>query len=130
MRAGTGRVQGVPDHRLGDQHSPLARHCWHVSSVSNSALAAPRSRRSTSSHLFGTRDVVPHEEGDGNWATIGPRKPLRVTKGLVDGEPACRRESAMCVSGVTPRDTEGADLYFRESLWWSACESREILSHD
>jgi hypothetical protein len=29
---------------------------------------------------------------------------------LVDGEPACRRESAMCASGAAPRDVEGPDL--------------------
>jgi hypothetical protein len=36
----------------------------------------------------------------------------------------------MCDSGVTPRDTEGADLHVRESLSRSPCGFREEMGHD
>jgi len=49
---------------------------------------------------------------------------------LVDGEPACRRETAKCDSGVTPSRTQGCDLLLFKFKSPSPCEPREILSHD
>jgi hypothetical protein len=47
-----------------------------------------------------------------------------------DGEPACRRDSAMCAQGVTPSAIERRDLHVRDSASHRSRELRAILSHD
>jgi hypothetical protein len=48
----------------------------------------------------------------------------------VDGESACRRETASWLLVVTPSDTERHHLHFYNSALHRPDEIREILSHD
>ena len=47
-----------------------------------------------------------------------------------DGEPAYRRETAKCDSGVTPSAVERRDLHVRDPAFCHPREPRAILSHD